>query len=170
MNSWTKVAKAAQMAPKPEKKKRRVRSTKPAPTKAMCIVYGLTDNDGIVRYIGQTRNDLETRLNFHKRNAFTGGTSPCAKWIAENKADIRIVALDTNATWNVSEILWIDRYRREGHHLWNVTRGGDDTIADVRRENCFPASHEALRLKAVHERAEELGISVVQPAREAVWG
>lgn len=161
MNSWTSLQNNGKKLPPRVK---RVKPKKKAPV-GLCIVYGLAGADGVVRYVGQTRTDLETRLNYHKRNAFTGGGSPCAHWIAENKGDITITALDDNATWNVSEILIIDSYRRKGHHLWNVTRGGDDTLADVKREGCYPASHKAIQIERMKERAIALGIEPVQPTK-----
>lgn len=159
MSAWTKIARNARMAsPKVKARQRK----KPKPAKSQCIVYCLMGPDEEVRYVGQTRAELKTRLDFHKRSAFTTGTSPCAKWIRENGGNITIAALDSNATWNVSEILWIDRFRRAGHHLWNVTRGGDDTISDVRRENCFPATHKAAQIERMKDKAVALGIEPVQ--------
>jgi hypothetical protein len=164
-NTWSKLDTQGKLHVSTKVAARR-KTKKVSASKTRCTVYGLSGADGVICYIGQTRTDTETRLNYHKRSAFTGGASPVAQWIFANSDDVSIIALDENATWNVSEILIIDRYRRKGQHLWNVTRGGDDTLADVRREDCFPESHKELALAARRaksaQRADELGIMVCQ--------
>jgi GIY-YIG catalytic domain len=91
-----------------------------------CSVYGLAAQDGRIRYIGQTRLDLDRRLRSHFKYANTHSTK-LAKWI-NGSLGVHIVLIDDNATWNVSEILWIDHYRRNGADLVNVLRGGSDSV------------------------------------------
>lgn len=98
----------------------------------LCYVYGLMDGSGKIGYIGQTRLDLRKRLGWHFKDAAKNKT-PLHRWI-NSSAGVEIFMIDSNATWDVSEILWIDRYRREGHALANVLRGGTDTVAAVKRE------------------------------------
>ena len=98
----------------------------------LCYVYGLVDAYGKIGYVGQTRLDLESRLKWHFRDAAHGKTR-LHKWLNRSHG-VEIFMIDANATWDVSEILWIDRYRREGHELQNVLRGGSDTLHAVRRE------------------------------------
>lgn len=100
--------------------------------KKWCYVYGLIDQYGNVGYVGQTRHDLKTRLKWHFKAAKKNQT-PCHKWI-NSSAGVDIFMIDSNATWDVSEILWIERYRQKGHKLANVLRGGSDTIHAARRE------------------------------------
>ena len=102
----------------------------------LCVVYGLTDAAGRIRYIGQTRQTLRARLGYHFKDA-KSGNSPLHKWIRQTPG-VEIVCLDSNATWDVSEILVIDRFVREGHELLNVLRGGSDTLKDVRRQSGYP--------------------------------
>lgn len=133
--------------------------------KSHCIVYCLMDQNGAVRYIGQTRSDLESRFSFHKKSAFTGA-SPVSMWLAGElmaKREVSISEIDGNATWNVSEILWIERHRQQGIDLLNVTRGGPDTVFDMRREGIYrDVFSEKIRTEIARQRASELGIPVVQ--------
>lgn len=97
-----------------------------------CIVYGLYDSDNNLRYIGQTRLTIEARKKWFYigiKKAINHGDrlTQIDKWIhAGNQFDIRII--EEHATWNVSEIIHIDRFRRAGAPLLNVVRGGEDSI------------------------------------------
>ena len=103
--------------------------------KKLCYVYGLVDGYGKIGYVGQTRLDLESRLKWHFKSAVNGKTR-LHRWIRQSMG-IEIFMIDANATWDVSEVLWIERYRREGHNLMNVLRGGGDTIHAVKREGLY---------------------------------
>lgn len=87
-------------------------------------------------------------------------------WLAGEimaKRPVSISEVDSNATWNVSEILWIERYRQLGIDLLNVTRGGPDTVSDMRREGIYrDVFGEKIRTEIACRRASELGIPVVQ--------
>lgn len=100
-----------------------------------CKVYGLMDYRGRVGYVGQTRMSLEKRLEWHFHAAVKGKTR-LHYWIRKSMG-VEIFLIDGNATWDVSEILAIDRYRREGHELMNVLRGGSDSLAAVKREGRY---------------------------------
>jgi hypothetical protein len=101
--------------------------------KKFCFVYGLTDYTGRVFYIGQTRTILADRLAWHFKDARNPKT-PVHKYI-NSTMGVEIFLIDSNATWDVSEIIWIDRYRQNGHELLNVLRGVSDTIHAVKRES-----------------------------------
>lgn len=108
--------------------------------KKLCFVYGLIDAYGRVGYIGQTRTSLAKRLKYHFKDAANGKTE-VHKWI-QSTHGVDIFMVDSNATWDVSEILYIDRYRRAGHNLTNMVRGGSDTIHAVQRETSLaPHAH-----------------------------
>jgi hypothetical protein len=111
--------------------KRAHRKLRKGQGKQFCFVYGLAGQDGRIRYIGQTRLTLGARLKWHFKSAING-KSPVCKWINRTMG-VEIILIDGNATWDVSEILWIDRYRREGHDLVNVLRGGTDSVFALRR-------------------------------------
>lgn len=56
---------------------------------------------------------------------------PVEKWLYENNFNVQILSIDKNATWDVSEIIYIDRARQHGVNLLNVLRGGRDTPHDL---------------------------------------
>jgi hypothetical protein len=57
--------------------------------------------------------------------------SPVHKWLLSKRFNVEIREIDRKATWNVSEIIYIDRARRAGANLLNVLRGGLDTFNDL---------------------------------------
>lgn len=88
----------------------------------------MTDDAPIIRYIGQTRNSLE-RLKYHLRDAQDGRRSALADWmrsVIKSGHEVKLIVLDDDATWDVSEILWIERVRLSGAPLLNKLRGGND--------------------------------------------
>lgn len=105
-------------------------------SKQSCIVYGLYDFNNNLRYIGQTRLEIESRKKWFYKGIkqalkFGNKLTPVDRWIhTGNQFDIRII--EENATWNVSEIIYIDRFRQAGAHLLNVVRGGDDNVSGLR--------------------------------------
>lgn len=105
--------------------------------KRLCNIYGLYDETGALRYIGQTQLLLEDRKKWFFRairRRITEGRSlsPLENWINGGGA-FEIRSIDANATWDVSEIIYIDRARQGGANLLNVLRGGQDTLHDVSR-------------------------------------
>lgn len=128
--SWNALARSAQLFGRP-KKKRRFKKRKS--DKKLCSVYGLADSEGVVRYIGQTQITLERRYKFHIKDALEKPERKLGAWLLAERR--QIVLLDGNATWDVSEIIAIDRARQAGADLFNQLRGGTDTIHAVRREN-----------------------------------
>lgn len=118
----------------PISKRRRMSRKKRAGTydRKTCLVYGMAADDGRIRYVGQTRMTLNRRLAYHFKNS-TESNSLVNRWLRGAKG-VDIILLDDNATWDVSEILWIERLRLQGADLLNQTRGGADTIHAVRRE------------------------------------
>ena len=111
-------------------------------TPRACYIYGLCDETG-VRYIGQTRNTIEDRFKYHKKSALPTSqncASDLSVWI--RGGDRWITMIDEEATWDVSEIIWIERYRQKGSKLLNVLRGGCDTMHDLRRERLAKPNQE----------------------------
>lgn len=107
-----------------------------------CTIYGLYDNAGKLRYIGQTRQIVRERVKcFMKsiRRSIERGhsLSPVERWIFDSVfAGERIEAkiITDNATWDISEIIEIERAKSRGEKLLNVLRGGNDSLKAVRRE------------------------------------
>lgn len=124
---------------KPHKRKRR-QQIKP---RAACLIYGLcdpgTDN---IRYIGQTTLTMAKRFGWHlrtiRKNLKIGKRlSPVQSWLYHLDKDGKrpdFKRIDEAGTWDVSEIIWIERYRIAGHPLLNVLRGGNDSYDAVIRD------------------------------------
>lgn len=123
------------MKSKTKQRKLRKRLARKRSTSNCCIVYGLYDSEDRLRYIGQTRLILEDRLKWlfktiRKKVALDQSMSPVEAWAAEGRL-IFIKPIDENATWDVSEIIHIDRARQRGENLLNILRGGQDTPHDL---------------------------------------
>lgn len=109
--------------------------------KLACVVYGLYDCEGSLRYIGQTRQLLSERLRwFYKQVRRSRDReihlTPVEIWVEEcamHEIPIRIDAIDPDATWDISEIIHIDRAKQAGVKLLNVLRGGNDSVDNMRR-------------------------------------
>lgn len=108
-------------------------------TRRCCIVYGLYDSSNRLRYIGQTRLILPDRLkwlfkNIRKKLAMGRRMTPVEDWALTCEANgesILISPIDSNATWDISEIIHIDRARQRGENLLNILRGGNDNTHDL---------------------------------------
>ena len=124
------------------KERKKWRQRRRALPKSFCQIYGLCGSDGKVRYIGQTRLLLTERLRWYykqieRKIARHQRFSPVESWIDNLKffgIEPQILLIDGNATWDISEILYIERFKNAGHELLNVTRGGNDDIGNIARE------------------------------------
>lgn len=137
MTNWAKVAQNGNYLPK--KRKRWVRPETIAKRKAKrnakkqgCVVYGLYDGGGNLRYIGQTRTSIERRFFFHMKTASEHPNYALSRWLLEEPQEIHVI--DHNATWDVSEIIYIERARVAGDKLLNKMRGGGDSAGALKRE------------------------------------
>jgi hypothetical protein len=106
---------------------RRLRRTRP---KNWCYVYALREiADGPPRYVGQTRCHPNERLRWHFKDIETRKQigrklSPVQRWIVDLVAlggSPVIDVLDADGKWDISEAVWIDRLRRDGAELLNVS-------------------------------------------------
>lgn len=99
-----------------------------------CSIYGLySTEDGEIRYIGQTRISLETRLAQHLGDAGRKNErklkSHCYRWIRKtlrNGHRIGIQLLEADAEYEVAERQWIAIFRqRFPGRLTNISDGGE---------------------------------------------
>lgn len=104
-----------------------------------CKVYGLfSTEDNSVRYIGQTKVSVDSRLLNHRRRSKDHNTH-LYNWmrkVHEEGYEVEAVVLLENAEWNTDEIRIIAEYRSRGVPLVNSTDGGDGVLnppEDVRR-------------------------------------
>ncbi len=102
-----------------------------------CSIYGLySTEDGEIRYIGQTRISLETRLSQHLGDASRKNErklkSHCYRWIRKtlrNGHRIGIQLLEADAEYETAEKQWIAIYRdRFPGRLTNISDGGEGYV------------------------------------------
>jgi len=88
----------------------------------------LKDVNGNIRYVGQTMLPIKERLSWHfkgLRQKIRRGLrlSPAERWLdaeLEKNHPPTIHMLDERGQWDISEAVWIDRLRHQGHKLLNV--------------------------------------------------
>lgn len=139
-----------------------------------CSVYALfSSDDGLIRYIGQTKRDLKVRLGAHLSVAKRGRTRRDA-WIRsvlKRGAKVFIVELRREAVWCVDEVALILEYTKLGADLVNGTSGGDgvrDPSAEVRGK--ISAARKGRKLSAekraeISARMKAAGISAEHRAK-----
>lgn len=135
-----------------------------------CSVYALfSSDDGLIRYIGQTKRDLKVRLGAHLSAAKVGKThrDTWIRSVLKRGANVLIVELRGDAEWCVAEVEVIREYLKLGVDLVNATSGGDGVrdpapevrakIAAAQKGRKFTAEQRArisARMKAVGITAE----------------
>lgn len=98
-----------------------------------CQVYCLKDDEGRVRYVGQTKRHPKVRLRAHLKDAASGDPRPVTEWL-RRFPNPEMVILESDALWNVHEVIWIDRMRQRGEPLLNCNLGGRDVSACLWKE------------------------------------
>lgn len=93
-------------------------------------IYGLSSSkDNIIRYVGQTKNSLNARLNEHKCDALTRlKKNHKCNWIRKVYNDgyeiqIHLIEIANEFNWQNREIYWISKYREAGN-IVNQLDGG----------------------------------------------
>lgn len=114
------------MKPKPRRKGRAV---------GVSCIYTLSDEDGVVRYVGQTK-DSKRRAWLHGNRANNGGTRPINHWarrlIDQGRKPV-LTVIEVTTDLDTREKHWVSHYRAAGANLLNLTDGGQDTSYIVRR-------------------------------------
>lgn len=126
----------------------------------MPSVYGLCDPITFeMRYVGQTRRDLEIRLREHIKHSIVGRTHRDS-WIRSLGIPPMIVELErvTLPELDATEIKWVKQLKESGHRLTNHTDGGrvqnyDD---DVRRRISVSVSRYRTGKKHSPETIEKI--------------
>jgi hypothetical protein len=125
-------AKAKQRGIRARKKARRRAEREIGSQSLLCTVYAICDEAGNIRYIGQTRTRVVHRMKYHRKEGSTAGLWMKAEAEAGRAVTAKIIT--EIGTWNVSEVIWIERARAAGCNLLNKTRGGDESYLDAKRE------------------------------------
>jgi len=94
-------------------------------------IYGLySSENGIIRYIGKTKNSIFTRLNEHKCDALTKKLkSHKCNWIRKvykngYEVNVKLIEEVNEDNWQEREIFWIKKYRVDGN-IVNQLDGGE---------------------------------------------
>ena len=149
LNSSSDTYKEEKMGKRISQKQRQWRK-KTFHHKSDCVVYVVTDDEGQIRYCGQSRCLPEMKRMWIEKGARKNPHTPFHRWFLDyiktgRKWKIKIV--DANATWDVSEVIWIERLRQSGCPLLNVLRGGRDVIQ-------YPVPYTTRRTKVAWKAAE----------------
>lgn len=141
--------------------------------KTKCIVYGLhhTGEPNRIRYIGQTQDDLKTRLSNHKRKSKIENR-PVNKWIRDalnSGHRIKIKVLKEDAVLNFTEEKMIKKYR-EKFDLLNVSDGYGKTglhwKASKETKTKMRKAHLGKKLSPNHVEKIRLGTTGVKKSDE----
>jgi hypothetical protein len=96
----------------------------------LCSIYGLcSTKNGVIRYIGQTKQPLQSRLTQHLAEAARSrGNSRCHRWIRKELSaghSIEIRLIEDGCAWDEAEKRWIEIYRQKHPGIMtNLSSGG----------------------------------------------
>jgi hypothetical protein len=96
-------------------------------------IYSLTDEFGVVRYVGKTSKSLNRRLIQHKSEARNKNTHKC-RWISSMLNNGLVPKISMIGEYDDSiiggmEKFWINYFRMNGNRLTNCTDGGEGVSA-----------------------------------------
>lgn len=120
-------------------------------------IYALCESDMNVRYIGKTTQHLHQRHKAHIRAAVRGGKLPVNRWLrkralANEFLTIKLLEfVSRHEDWRARERWWIEKYRREGAALLNLTLGGEGLSGHKFSEEHKAKIAAALRKGREHE-------------------
>lgn len=112
------------------------------------VIYALTDSEGVIRYIGYTKNDLTYTVNHHRSAAKAmRKATPVNVWIAEIglrafKGEVLEQVTPEDAEDRLA--YWVENARHQGFDLLNLTK--EEHMERVR---------EAMRAPEVRKRLSE---------------
>ena len=81
----------------------------------MTTIYGLAASDGVVRYVGKTKDDLESHRRGHVNRARRGFNQRVCEWVRDVADELEIVLLEEcePARAIVREAYWIGKLKTD---------------------------------------------------------
>ncbi|HQD64136.1 MAG TPA: hypothetical protein PLJ16_02840 [Casimicrobium huifangae] len=118
-------------------------------------IYALCEYPSMVpRYVGKTVQYLHERHKAHIRAAKAGKRLPVHYWLRKQIANGQRLAISlieyAGDDWPDRERYWIDEYRRQGHSLLNLTRGGEGLAGYVMPKQHREKIAAALDTRTLH--------------------
>lgn len=109
----------------------------------MGIIYGLHSGDGVIRYVGQTKQGVAGRLRDHLKSVAKSSQLKAHQWIRECGPEaIRIEVLEETDELDQAEKNWIHWAREICSENLNVSPGGyhDPMASEVSRQKVSTAN------------------------------
>lgn len=92
-------------------------------------IYGLTDENGMIRYVGKTRQPLQKRFHRHMADARNGRMTHNHTWIRSVLSKGRLPGIvsieEAEGNGDSEEMKWIALFWKYGVDLTNATDGGE---------------------------------------------
>jgi len=114
----------------------------------MTYIYTLADNQGNIRYIGQTTN-ISQRYSAHCSRSKIVKNTHKNNWIKQLlkqglKPELEVIDFVDDTTANDAEIYWISQLKCWGFKLTNVTEGGQFDVSN--RKGCKLTKSHKLKI------------------------
>lgn len=138
----------------------------------MTFIYALADPEtDEVRYVGKA-DCVKERYASHLREAKTGKQSHKCNWIRQVTAKSqkpKLIVLEevTQEDWKKAEIYYIDEFRKLGHGLTNIAKGGEGFESGYVQNNLFLMKkylgkrYNELKRLGSHKELSRLAITIV---------
>ena len=128
------------------------------------FIYKISDEKGNVRYIGKSNNPrrrlyqhINEKSNKHKYNWLQSiikrGENPIVEIV--EKVDVE--------NWKEREIFWIEKFKKDGCNLLNMTTGGDGADGMVHSEE---TKHKMSRSKKGRKLSDEHKQKISEKVKE----
>jgi len=138
----------------------------------MTFIYALADPEtDEVRYVGKA-DCVKERYASHLREAKTGKQSHKCNWIRQvivKKQKPKLIVLEkvSQEDWKKAEIYYIEEFRKFGHNLTNIAKGGEGFESGYVQDHLFLMKkylgnrYNELKILGNHKELSRLAITMV---------